>query len=239
MYIYIYLYVCIKEEKQDILNTCIYVLKSKALKKKCPDTTLWDKKPSKNTNEFIYFFFFVHFLLGMQSTIKSSGFSQWDSFKRIKLFYVSGYQLIGVCFCVKIEGMHSFLLLLPKFHLVEIMGMLLQSLLGRYWFRGACFLFCFFFFICLPPSLTLIHVCFCFSLISLGTQERDLKQTFHVGLHVLRLSFLVLVLCICHHLQEEESFLKLSERKYRSMDLLQWNVWIFLFWEPAAYLIVM
>lgn len=100
--------------------------------------------------------------------------------------------------------------------------------------------FCFvFFFICLPPSLTLIHVCFCFSLISLGTQERDLKQTFHVGLHVLRLSFLVLVLCICHHLQEEESFLKLSERKYRSMGLLQWNVWIFLFWEPAAYLIVM
>lgn len=59
MYIYIHLYVCIKEEKQDILNTCIYVLKSKALKKKCPDTTLRDKKPSKNTNEFIFFFLYI------------------------------------------------------------------------------------------------------------------------------------------------------------------------------------
>lgn len=185
-------------------------------------------------------FFFVHFLLGMQSTIKSSGFSQWDSFKRIKLFYVSGYQLIGVCFCVKIEGMHSFLLLLPKFHLVEILGMLLQSLLGRYWFRGACFLFCFFLFFHASSTISDSYTCLLlFFLISLGTQERDLKQTFHVGLHVLRLSFLVLFLCICHHLQEEKSFLKLSERKYRSMGLLQWNVWIFLFWEPAAYLIVM
>lgn len=75
MYIYIHLYVCIKEEKQDILNTCIYVLKSKALKKNVLTQHYGIRNPQKiPMSSFI--FFFVHFLLGMQSTIKSSGFSQ-------------------------------------------------------------------------------------------------------------------------------------------------------------------
>lgn len=132
-------------------------------------------------------FSFVHLPWGMQSTIKSSVFSQWDSLKRIKLSFVRGYQLIGVCFRVKIEGICPFLLLLPEFHLVEVLGMLLQSLCF-----DAADLEGLVFFICPPPFLSHTYLLL-FLLISLSTQERDLMKTFHLGLSLSGLGSLYLL----------------------------------------------
>lgn len=153
MYTYIHLCVCVREEKQYFLNTCIYLYNYKYDLTQHYEIRNPQKIPMSS-------FSFVHLPLGMQSTIKSSMFSQWDSFKRIKLSYVSGYQLIGVGFCVKIEGICPILLLLPKFHLVEVLGMLLQSLcFDTTDLEGLVF---FFFFSCVPHNLCLILVCFCF-----------------------------------------------------------------------------